>query len=106
MREEIILQDIQFWNNLSIEIGVREIRILELIYRNKTYMLDNLIKELRIKYKINFSKTTILKILNKLYNDGTLMLIKGKPLFINSIIGIEENIRKLLAISKERYQLH
>ena len=105
IRAEIIYKDLKFWNNLSEELGLREIRILELVYKNKVYMLNNLIKELKIKYKINFSKTTIIKILNNLNKKGVIQIIKGKPLFINEIIGLDKNIKTLLIISKERYKL-
>ena len=105
MFNEVIYKDLEFWDNLSYKLDITEIRILELIYNNKTYSLDKLIKDLKNIYKINNSKPTIIKKSRKLRDFGIVELISGKPLMINEIIGIENNIKKLLIISKERYKL-
>ena len=105
LNQEVILRDLEQWNELSYKISIIDIRILELIYDNKTYILDKLIKELKFIYKISYSKVTIIKKLKKLKEYGLIEIISGCPMMINEIIGIENNVKKLLIISKERYAL-
>ncbi len=105
MINEVVIEDIKFWNELSYKLDPLEIRILELIYMNKSYVLGRLINDLKNMYKLKYSKPPIIKRLEALMEFGLIVLIRGKPLVISSVIGIEENIKVLLTISKERYQL-
>jgi len=105
IRETIILQDLNFWENISTALNVNEIRLLELIYKNKNYMFDLLINDLKKCYHIKISKSTARRIILKFDKLGLISLVKSKPLFINEVIGLEDNMRKVLIISKNRYQL-
>jgi len=105
IRQEVIIQDLEYWDNILIDLGVEDIRVLEIIKDNETIILDSLIKELKLRYKLKFSKNKVRKILSYLKERGLITLIKTTPLCINQMIGIENNIKKLIFLGKERYKL-
>ena len=95
-QREIILQDLEYWNSLLIDLGIEDIRVLEIINDNETIILDSLIKELNSRFRLKFSKNKVRKILFYLKEKELITLIKSIPLCISQIIGIEENIKNHL----------
>jgi hypothetical protein len=105
LRGEIIFKEIEFWDKLLTELGTEDLRVLEIINDNETITLDSLIKELKLRYKLDFSKNKVRKIIFELKGRELLILIKSVPLFISQVKGIEEDIKKLIILGKERYKL-
>ena len=104
VREEVIQKDIDFWLNLSLSLDLRKIRMLELIYQ-QPYMMNNLSKDLAKIYKSKLSRKTIRRIIDWFEGKGLIKVTKSKPIFVNSIIGLEKDVQRLIIISKERYSL-
>ena len=106
VRAEIVQKDLKFWNDLSYSLDIERIRIIEIIYDHGVLSFDSLIKFLSRKYSINLTKRVVRKILGKIKEKGLIQIIPTHPLQINSVIGIEDDLKKLLILSKSRLRLN
>ena len=105
MQDIALIRDLDYWESIVEKLNIFDIRVLELVYKNEVYSLNELMKELRYTFKIKKCKSSFIKNLKKLGSLGLLMIVEGHPLFINEIIPIRDNVNKLIWIMKARYRL-
>ena len=96
------------WNNLSYEFDAVDAIILKKIYLPKSEVVcfDVLFKKINQKRNRSLLCKTNLRRRLKNYNENHLIiLINTKPLIINPIITIENNIKKLIKILSIKHEL-